>query len=121
MKYSIISMIGCLALAGCGLTAAQQATVTSAGVSLATVAAQQNTTVANLIGKGALFCQGATLASPGLVVLANSAGVPVSVTNQASSVVADACNALGMVPVSPPATAASVPVVATSSALPAAM
>lgn len=111
-----------LVVAGCSsLTPAQQSAAIAAGTTLASVAAAQNTTVANIVAKGALFCKTATPAvdavSAGVVAVAvasNPATAPViaSVTGQANSVVAAVCAALNGVPVPAPADPSSVPVVA---------
>ena len=107
-----------LALAGCSTppTPAQQAQITAgvtAVATLASIAAANNTTTAALVAQGALFCQAlnSTGAGTSVFALANAEGAPVSVTNQASAVVAQTCAVLGAMPVAPPAAAASVPLV----------
>lgn len=124
MKKNILISVALVAfgfaLAACGTTAQQQATLTSGAVTLASVAAANNKTVADVVAKGALFCQQDSVLLPAVVALANAAGAPVSVTGQASSDVAQACAAIQAVPVPPPAAPGSVPVVASPSvALPA--
>lgn len=111
-----IALLGGLALSGCSdLTPAQQAQVTAgtaAATTLASIAAANNATVAQIVNQGALFCQKAgpaNLAAP--FVLANAAGAPVAVTGLAASAVAAACAALEAIPVSPPVAADSVAVV----------
>jgi hypothetical protein len=124
-----------LALSACsdnltqiGAPATQQGLETAAG-SLATVAAQNSTTVAAALQKGALVCGKigsvpGQLALDGLEIAANAAGLPVSVTNAAATTVADTCAAIGLVPGPLPAAAvpANVPVVPVpTTALPAAV
>lgn len=110
---------GVLALSACS-NAAQQSAVTGAAVTLAAVAAANNTTVASLVTKGALFCQSPQLASgqtiAGIVAVSLTSGQTASVINQASQAVADACSAIGMIPVAPPANPSSVPTVVVPSA-----
>lgn len=119
MKKTISFALCTAMLAGCSLTAPQQAAVTSAGVTLATVAAQNSTSVADLVKRGALFCKQTALLAPATVVLANAAGVPVSVTGMASDDVMRACQLINAVPVSPPADPAAVTIVSAPAALPA--
>lgn len=108
-------------LAGCAhpLSQQDQANLATAAVSLAEVAAAHNTTAATILQDGALVCgyaSGVTgqLATAGVVAVANSAGVPVSVTQQGAATVATVCSALGKVPGPLPAgvAPADVPVVA---------
>lgn len=114
-------------ITACALTPSQTSSVTSAVTTLATVAAQNNTTAASLVSQGTLICgvldsTTGQLATAGLVALANVAGVPVSVTGMTSSAVSTACAGLGLVAGALPAAvpAASVPVVTapTAAALP---
>jgi hypothetical protein len=105
-------------LIGCGTTPAQQASLTAGAATLAAVAAAHNTTVASLVTKGALFCSKATADAPLVVALANVSGIPVSVTNATSDVVAAACAGISAVPVPPPADPAATPVVMAPSSLP---
>ena len=107
-----------LALSACtNLTPAQQVQVTAgtaAVTTLASIAAANNATVAQMVTQGALFCQKAgpaNLAAP--FVLANASGAPVAVTGQAASAVAAACASLEAIPVSPPTAAGSVAVMST--------
>ncbi len=109
-----------LALSACGTTATQQAALTTGAVTLASVAATNNTTVASLVTKGALFCKQVGPLEPMVVALANAAGAPVSVTGMAANDVAEACAAVEAVPVAPPANPAAAPVVTATVALPAA-
>lgn len=108
-----------LMLNGCGSTPAQQQTLAAAGSTLAAIAAQNNTTVASLVSKGALFCQlnGGT----DVIGVLTAAGAPASVTNQSAPAVANTCAALNAIPVPAPANPGSVPVQtapSTSQALP---
>lgn len=66
----------------------------------------------NVVAAGQLFCAKATPTGPLVVALANDSGVPVKVTGKSSQVVADACAVIGAIPVSPPAAAATAPMVA---------
>jgi|GEM_PF-2316003 len=112
-----------MALAGC--TAGQIDTATTAAVTLAEVAAANNSTVAKLVNGGALFCQkesGLISAAASLVpvvAVMTGAGAAASVLDQSAQAVAETCAKLGAVPVSPPVNAASVPMVAVATALPA--
>ncbi len=103
MKTSV-AILAALALAGCAAqpTPQQQSLIDAAG-SLATLAAANNTTAASILAKGAVVCGKASsvlgqLAIDGLVMAANSAGVPVSVTNATQQAVAATCAAIGRVP-----------------------
>jgi hypothetical protein len=107
-------------VAGCGTTPTQQASLTAGAATLTAVAAAHNTSVASLVGRGALFCQKAAADGPLVVALANVSGVPVSVTGVASDVVAAACAGIAAVPVPPPVDPGSTPVVLAPVALPAA-
>jgi hypothetical protein len=71
---------------------------------------QQETAVRD----GQLFCAVSTATGPLVVALADAAGVPVTVTNKTSSVVAASCAVIGAIPVSPPAHPSTAPVVAAS-------
>lgn len=69
--------------------------------------------VANsVVVAGQLFCAKAAPSGPIVVALANSFGVPVTVTGQASADVSAACNVIGGIPVSPPFNPVSAPTVA---------
>ena len=120
---------GVLALIAAGLTLAAcsstslstaQADVTAATPAVATLAglaAANNTTVADLVVKGQLFCQAAS----GPVAVADAVGDMTSfasVINASATAVSDVCAAVDAVPVPPPATIplASVPVVTTQAA-----
>lgn len=107
-----------LSLTACGSTPEQQATLSAAGMTLAAVAAQNSTTVAKVVAKGALFCQ---LGGGGAIIaVATAAGAPASVLGQGSDVVAQACAAFAAVPVAPPADPGAVVVMtARPTALPA--
>jgi hypothetical protein len=107
-------------VAGCGTTPTQQASLTAGAATLTAVAAAHNTTVASLVGRGALFCQKAAADAPLVVAVANLSGVPVSVTNASAEVVAGVCAGIEAVPVPAPADPASTPVVMAPVALPAA-
>jgi hypothetical protein len=110
MKTAIL--VSLLALSACGTTAVQQATLVNGAVTLAGVAAANNTTVDQVVAKGALFCATKGPLVPLVVALANAAGAPVSVTGQASADVAAACAAIQAVPVAPPAHPEAAPVMA---------
>lgn len=71
-------------------------------------AAQTNSAVVD----GQLFCARATSAGPLVVALADATGVPVIVSGMTSSLVAADCAAIDAIPVSPPASPATAPVVA---------
>jgi hypothetical protein len=77
-----------------------------------------NTTAANVVKDGQLFCAMETTTGPLTVALANTAGAPVKVTGQASADVAAACALINAIPVSPPANPAAAPVVSTATTLP---
>ena len=77
-----------------------------------------NTTAANVVKDGQLFCAMETTTGPLTVALANAAGAPVKVTGQASADVAAACALINAIPVSPPANPAAAPVVSTATTLP---
>jgi hypothetical protein len=85
-------------------------------VGLVACSQQQLTTVSN---DGRLFCAVATAEGPIIVSLANAEGVPVTVTNQSAAAVAAACAVIDGIPVTPPAAGTTVPVVASSTTLPA--
>ena len=114
---NLLPLVAVLGLTACGSTASNTA-LTNAGITLATVAAQNNTQAAAIVAQGALICGSASsvtgqLATAGLVAVANAAGAPVTVTNAAASDVAQACAALGKVAGPLPASvpAVTVPVV----------
>ena len=117
VKPFVVVLLG---LSACSLTPVQQASLSAGTVTLAAAAAASNTTVDRLVTAGALFCEKADPLVPVVFALANAAGAPVSVTAQASEDVAAACAAVQAVPVSPPANAATVPVIPAVVALPAA-
>lgn len=84
-------------------TPAQTAGAINVAATIAAYAAQNNTTAADILAKGALVCGVAgtipgQLVEAGVVAVANKAGVPVSVTNASAALVADACAAIGKVP-----------------------
>lgn len=72
----------------------------------------QQATEQRVVAQGQLFCAKATADGPLVVALADAAGVPITVTGQASTVVAAACAAINAIPVTPPANPAAAPVVA---------
>jgi hypothetical protein len=120
----VAAVASMLALGGCLTACANSAATTAlvgAGVTLGTVAVQNNTTAATLAKQGALACgivdstTGQLIASS-VKILANAAGVPVSVTGMASTVVNSACPAINLVAGAIPASIdpATVPVVASS-------
>jgi hypothetical protein len=124
-----------LALAVTGCTSAQLATAQSVGTAaaapataLVSVAAAHNTTVADLIAKGALFCRKAdgtvaaiattdAMAAPVASVVPYGAAV-VTVIGASASVVQGVCAAIQAVPVPAPTNVApdTVPVIATAAA-----
>lgn len=105
-----ILLLSALALSGCS---AAQLQTTQADLTKA------QTDAAALVAKGALFCAKAQgIDGTITVMLANAAGVPVSVTGQASSDVAAACKLINAIPVVPPANPGAAPVVATKTTLP---
>lgn len=89
MKRIIICATAIIGLAGCQSQSAQNAVV-----------------------QGQLFCATSTATGPLVVALADTSGVPVTVTNKASDVVAKACAVIGAIPVVPPANPGTAPVVA---------
>jgi hypothetical protein len=116
----LCAALAALALSGCKTAPvpAQQQSIVDAAGSLASLAAANNTTAAKILQKGAVICGKASgmlgqLAMDGLVMAANSAGVPVSVINATQMAVTDTCAALGRVPGPMPAGAspAAVPIV----------
>lgn len=102
-----IALISAGLLAGCGSTPAQQQTLATAGATLAAIAAQNNTTVDQIVTGGQLFCQmnGGT----SVVAVVTAAGAPVNVTGKTAAVVSQACAAFNAVPVPPPANPGAVP------------
>jgi hypothetical protein len=64
---------------------------------------------------GQLLCAKATPLGPLTVAIADAAGVPVIVSGRAQAVVQADCAAINAIPVTPPAVAATVPVVAVAS------
>lgn len=121
LRHAGLSLCTAAMLAACTTppTPTQQAALATAGVTLASVAAANSSTVATLVTKGTLFCQTATATGPLVVALATIAGVPVSVTGQAAADVATACGLIGGVAVSPPANPSAAPVVPVATTLPA--
>lgn len=115
----MVMMMMALALGACSLfTPTQTTQLIQTAETLASVAAKNNTTAANLLAKGALVCGEASsvqgqLVLGGLTVIANAAKVPVSVTGAVQGDVADACKAIGLVagPMPVNVDPASVPVV----------
>jgi hypothetical protein len=82
---------------------------------LAGVAAANNTTVAQIVSDGQLFCSGAS----GIFAVLSGLTSPTSVVGKAAPVVANVCKSVDAiaVPVSPPDAAAAVPVVVVPGAL----
>lgn len=76
------------------------------------LAACQSQSTQNAVVQGQLFCATSTATGPLVVALANTSGVPVTVTGKASDVVAKACAVIGAIPVAPPANPSAAPVVA---------
>jgi len=91
----------------------------SAAALLTACTASQTAQTSNAVVAGQLFCAKATATGPLVVALANVAGVPVSVTNQTSALVAASCALIGAIPVVPPPNPGAAPVVATTTTLPA--
>jgi hypothetical protein len=106
-------LVAGLGLSACATppTATQTAALTAGATTLLDVAAAGNSTVASLVTKGTLFCRETTPLVPLVVAIANGSGAPVSVTGATSAVVADTCAAIGGVPVPPPASPSTAPVV----------
>jgi hypothetical protein len=103
-------------LAACsGVPATVTPAETQALVTLATIAAQNNTTVAKAVEQGALFCAKAApvvgMAPVVSAIVTASTGKTYSVIGKAAEDVAKVCAAIGAIPVSPPADPASVTVV----------
>jgi hypothetical protein len=119
-RIRTLALLPLLAFAGC--TAAQTTAATGPLVTLASLAAQNSTTVAALVVKGQTFCGkigGLDSDVVALASLAGGLGAPAkatSVVGQLAGYVSDACGAIGLVPVPPPATVplATVPVVASA-------
>ena len=61
---------------------------------------------------GQLFCAQATVAGPLVVAVADAAGAPVLATGATAALVKAECAAIGGIPVMPPPSPASAPVVA---------
>lgn len=76
----------------------------------ASVGTSVNTTVSNAATAGQLFCAKASALGPITVAIADLAGAPVTVTNQAAAWVASVCAVISAIPVTPPTVA--VPTVA---------
>ncbi len=135
MRKLILASV--LALAACKATpAVQQQTIAAAStavITLAEIAAKNNTSVENVLTKGALICGEANSATGQLIAgtaisLVSAAWKPLSVLNQAPGDVAAACAGFGLVPGAAPALtapaaipavvvpAAKLPVVAVSTA-----
>jgi len=103
-----VLLAGGLLLTACAdgkLTPGGQAAVTAA-VTLAGVAASQNSTVASLVTGGQLFCKGAG----GIVALLKAGQQPTSVIGRSAGLVAEACADIGAIPVPPPPDPAATPV-----------
>ncbi len=64
------------------------------------------------LADGQLFCATVTPAGPIIVAVADAAGVPIIATGLASATVTAICAQIAAIPVSPPANAAIVPMVA---------
>lgn len=97
-----------LSLVSCGSTPAQQQTLAVAGATLAALAAQNNTTVADAVKRGALFCQ--LGGGAGVIAVATAAGAPASVLNQGADAVKSTCDGLNAIPTAPPPNPGSVTV-----------
>jgi hypothetical protein len=97
------------ALVACSTLTPAIPSLVSTGVTLADIAAKNNTTVNQLVTDGQLFCaEGATI-----VAVLTAGSQPTSVKGIASNVVAQGCpivNSIQSVPVSPPANPAATPV-----------
>lgn len=113
-----------LGVASCSLTPAEQTTVATSITALASVAAAHNTTAAQWLAEGALICGKINSVSGQLVegsaiIVANAAGIPVSVTGQVAADVQKACP-VGLNPGVLPtgANTSVVPVVPTAATLP---
>lgn len=118
LRKASLTLCTAAMLAGCATppTTPQIAALVAGGQTLATVAAANNSTAASILAEGALLCGKAVspagvLIGDGIVAVANAAGVPVSVINALSDVVAGACP-VGLVPGALPTTTdpATVPV-----------
>jgi hypothetical protein len=79
---------------------------------LALLAGCSSATTTTAVADGQLFCAEATATGPLVVALANTSGVPVTVTGKASAEVAAACAVINAIPVMPPANPAAAPMVA---------
>lgn len=125
MNRTIIAVLVAapLGLAGCkNIITADVTTAISVARTLATVAAQYNTTAKALVARGNLICgqvnsQTGQLIEASVVAVATMAGAPASVKDAAAATVAAACP-VGTVPGPMPATVVvgTVPVVATGGA-----
>ncbi len=108
LSHRAILAAGLVTLAGCTLSSGQTAALTSAAATAASAAPAPTGTLATIVTDGQLFC-----AQRGAVVaLADLAGAPVIAEGASSAYVAAACAVIGAVPVAPPATGTTVPVVA---------
>lgn len=103
MSIRIAGLTLCSAamLAGCHLTPTQEQAAIVVGGSLASYAAQHNTTAAKLVANGAAICgqvntQTGQLVENTVVAVATAAGAPATVLNQSASAVADTCAAIGL-------------------------
>jgi hypothetical protein len=95
------TFLATVALAGCVGTPTQNATLATGAVTLATVAAQNSTTAANLVNSGALICgkidsTTGQLAAVGLTAVADAFGLA-AVTNVVDKTVGTVCPSIGLV------------------------
>jgi hypothetical protein len=88
------------------------------GLSIATLAACSNAQLATVsadatktVAYGQLFCAKATASGPLIVQVADQLGAPISVVNREAKNVADICNVINAIPVSPPPAPALAPTV----------
>ncbi len=82
-------------------------------LALAGCSASQTATVNSVVADGQLFCSVASASGPIVTAIIDAATkAPVTVTNQAASVVANVCKIVGGIPVIPPVNPAQAPTVA---------
>lgn len=116
-RFAIPTLCAVLALAACATPTTLSPTgqtALQAGVTLATVAANANTTVATAVSKGQLFCKSAA----GVVALVNNLSSPTSVIGQTAFYVGQACAAIDGVPVPAPTDVAQGSILAVVAPLP---
>lgn len=103
-RLTLLCAVALLSACTTPLTPAQQSQITagtSAAITLGTIAAQNSTTAASLVTKGALICgkidsTTGQLATAGLTAVADAFGLA-AVTNVADGIVGTVCPSIGLV------------------------